>query len=105
MTRKFVLRIASIIILTISIIYFSDTFIKQYDAIKNISLDVYNFLWLIPASIVYSLQYILSAQAWKTLLASLGGQIRWIHTLRILLISQFAKYLPGNVARPRGDWV
>jgi uncharacterized membrane protein YbhN (UPF0104 family) len=51
---------------------------------------------LAGAPVAYIIGFLLTAIAWHLLLRAMGEKLPPVTAIRILLISQFAKYLPGN---------
>jgi len=54
------------------------------------------------ALVLYCATYLTGAKSWQLILRSLGNRLDYRGSLGILTISQFAKYLPGNVGHHFG---
>ena len=62
-----------------------------------------NVIWaLITLILLYMCLIPITALAWTWLLRGLGQRISYISTLAILAVTQFGKYMPGNVAQHIG---
>jgi hypothetical protein len=59
-------------------------------------------LWLLICAAIYPLTYALGAAIWCLLLRSMGAQLGFRRGLSICAVSQFGKYLPGNLAHHVG---
>jgi uncharacterized membrane protein YbhN (UPF0104 family) len=57
---------------------------------------------LLAACGIYILTYFTATLAWLFSYRALGIRLRALHALKIILLSQFAKYLPGNVGHHVG---
>lgn len=59
-------------------------------------------LAMIGLTLLYALLIPITAMAWALLLRGLGQSVSFVTTLSILAITQFGKYMPGNVAQHIG---
>jgi uncharacterized membrane protein YbhN (UPF0104 family) len=55
-------------------------------------------LWILVAIVIYSISHVTTSLAWPFALRALGEPIALTEGLKIGLIAQIGKYLPGNVA-------
>jgi len=82
--------------------YFVRAIAHHWEAISNISWDSLVWMSMGVALIIYTGTYSLTSYAWNCSLNVLGYPIPYRIALRILVLSQFAKYLPGNVGHHVG---
>lgn len=75
---------------------------EHWSGIRNIPLGAKAYGGMAAALALYSATYLTSAKSWQLLLHSLGSPLDYRRCLGILTISQFAKYLPGNVGHHFG---
>jgi uncharacterized membrane protein YbhN (UPF0104 family) len=86
----------------VSVIFFVRALSRHWGALSAIHWDSQLLLACVFSMLIYVSTYIISALAWQRILLALGGYLRAAHALRVLMLSQIAKYLPGNVAHHIG---
>jgi glycosyltransferase 2 family protein len=82
--------------------FFAHAVGKHWQAIRDIPLDATVYGSMAGALVLYCATYVTGAKSWQLILHSLGSRIDYRESLCILTISQFAKYLPGNVGHHFG---
>lgn len=82
--------------------FFFHALTKQWSGIRDISLSPRVYGGMAAALALYSATYVTSAKSWQLILRSLNNWLDYHSALSILTISQFAKYLPGNVGHHFG---
>ena len=75
---------------------------KHWSEIRDIPLDAGVYGGMAAALALYCATYLTGAKSWQLILRSLGSRLDYRRSLGILTISQFAKYLPGNVGHHFG---
>jgi uncharacterized membrane protein YbhN (UPF0104 family) len=98
-------RLLSIVGLLISfacILFFSRAIAHHWKAISDITWDSLAWISMIIALTMYVATYSLTAYAWNCSLRVLRHPIPYRIALRILALSQIAKYLPGNIGHHVG---
>ena len=75
---------------------------SHWDQIRAIPLDGRTAVSFALAVVLYAGTYLAAARSWQLVLRLLRASLGYRHALRILATSQFAKYLPGNVAHHVG---
>jgi uncharacterized membrane protein YbhN (UPF0104 family) len=76
--------------------------IENWVSIPKHLLDLEVLSRLVAASFFYIFTFIFTAIAWQIMLNALGENSRLSQLLTIILISQFAKYIPGNIGHHLG---
>lgn len=82
--------------------YFVRAIAHHWEAISSLSWDSLVWMSMGVALIIYTGTYSLTSYAWNCSLNILGYPTPYRIALRILVLSQFAKYLPGNVGHHVG---
>lgn len=75
---------------------------EHWSGIRDIPLGAKAYGGMAAALALYCATYLTGAKSWQLILRSLGSQLDYRGSLGILTISQFAKYLPGNVGHHFG---
>ena len=76
--------------------------IENWVSIPKYLLDLQVLSRLVAASFFYIFIFIFTAIAWQIMLNAVGANSRLSQILTIILISQFAKYIPGNIGHHLG---
>lgn len=77
-------------------IYFAIAISNHWQFLANAHWGYSTFLSLGVALLLYIVTYALASRAWQLSLAAIGKTMGFHEVARILMLSQFAKYLPGN---------
>lgn len=82
--------------------FFAISLSRHWQAISSIPL--HGRLWpaLAAATALYMLSYLFSAKSWQLVLRTAALPLGYLSAIRIVTISQFAKYIPGNVGHHIG---
>ena len=83
----------------VSTIYFLVALSEQWRVLPNKLLTTEAWPWIAVATLVYSACAVNSALAWQHLLRATGEKAAFRQVLRIWLLAQIAKYIPGNVGQ------
>jgi glycosyltransferase 2 family protein len=75
---------------------------KHWSGIRDIPLGTQVYGGMVAALALYCATYLTGAKSWQLVLHSLGNRLDYRESLGILTISQFAKYLPGNIGHHLG---
>lgn len=102
MKPRALLTIAGSILCIVSIVFFSGIVRRHWDSISSIEWDQSILRGNATALLLYIATYPVMALAWGLALRALGTSIPFPRRLRIVLLSQFGKYLPGNVGQHVG---
>jgi hypothetical protein len=54
-------------------------------------------LWLLPSFALLAVAALLELSIWRSLLASLGGHLRWRRAAETWFLSNIVRYIPGNI--------
>lgn len=82
--------------------YFAGTVATHWRSLAQIPMHAGIIAAVGVASLIYMASYMVSARAWQLSILSLSGTVPYLGAARILMLSQFAKYLPGNVGHHVG---
>lgn len=77
-------------------IYFAIAVSNHWQFLASTHWGYNTFLSLVLALLLYILTYALASRAWQLSLAATGKTVGFREAAQILMLSQFAKYLPGN---------
>ncbi len=83
-------------LVAITSIYFLNYLVENWSLFREQIVESQPIPTLIALSFCYMISYLVTSVAWYILLASFGEKPKALHTLNIILRSQFGKYLPGN---------
>lgn len=99
---KRLLTLTGLLVSLASALFFARAIAQHWGALSRVTLT--NTVWLSLASalVMYVATYPVVSFAWARSLKALGQPLRYLTAMRILLLSQFAKYLPGNVGHHVG---
>lgn len=75
---------------------------KHWSGIRDVPLGPHVYGGMAAALALYCATYLTGAKSWQLILRSLSSRLGYRESLGILAISQFAKYLPGNVGHHFG---
>lgn len=95
-------RIGGWLVAALAIGYFGNAAYHNFSAIPSFQPDARNFWMAALAVAAYGLSVPCAALGWRWLLAAAGRQLSYTSSLAILSLTQFAKYVPGNVANLLG---
>jgi hypothetical protein len=96
------LRYLGLAAFLLSGMFFIAALAQHWSAIEPLLGDGRLLLLLGPLAILGQLGFVLSATAFHSLLQGMGQPSRFSSALGILMVSQFTKYLPGNVVHHVG---
>lgn len=99
---KRVYVIAGVIITLLSAFYFVEAISKHWESLKSFKFGMLTLQAMFAAGLLYATTYLVSAATWQRALRFLGATLALGHSAAIILVSQFAKYLPGNVGHHVG---
>lgn len=102
MKARTLLTIAGSMLCVVSIVFFAGIAHRHWNSISGIEWDVPLLSGNAAALLLYTATYPVMALAWGLALRALGASITFPYRLRIVLLSQFGKYLPGNVGQHVG---
>ena len=102
MLVKFCIRVGALLIVLAATAYFLRTLATHYASMPPISLDRTTIGAMSAASGMYVCAFFMLAVGWLRLLRSCGQQTSLKTAVVVLGVSQFAKYLPGNVGHHVG---
>lgn len=94
--------IAGVLITLLSAFYFLQAIGKHWESLKSFEFGTLTLQSMVAAALLYAATYLISAATWQRALRYLGASLRFGHSAAIILVSQFAKYLPGNVGHHVG---
>lgn len=98
MTRQNWWRVAqvivSVVVLWLAGLRLWHQWIETNRADLHVSFDV---PWVLVASVVVLVTYLLLIEVWRAVLALSGSQLPWAPATRIWFVSNLGKYLPGKV--------
>lgn len=85
-----------------SLIFFARHLINHIDMMPALRWNGRTYLILFGSLAIYLLHLLLAAQGWRLILSALGSRVAFAATFPVFLISQFGKYIPGNIAHHLG---
>ncbi|GGD34289.1 lysylphosphatidylglycerol synthase domain-containing protein [Pseudoxanthomonas indica] len=94
--------IVGVILTLLSAFYFVQAIGKHWESLKSFEFGMLTLQAMIAAGVLYATTYLVSAATWQRALRFLGATLALGHSAAIILVSQFAKYLPGNVGHHVG---
>ena len=86
----------------LSLVYFFNTALRQISSFPQIYWSLITLINLLGAIILSAIVILIGGYAWFFLLRASGEPAKTIDTLVIFSLSQFARYIPGNVAHHAG---
>jgi len=101
-SKRRLIHLAGFILAAVALVYFGQTFLRYWRQASDALLDTRA---LIGGSVSLGLGvagYYLSAFAWIRICRALGLSIAPKTAIHIYFVSQFGKYLPGNIAQHAG---
>jgi hypothetical protein len=96
------LRWVGIVLTLVATGYFLLEIAEHASALKALSWQWSHAGTFIVAILLYASAHLIVPSGWYFLLRSAGETVRWQETAAIVLLSQIAKYIPGNVAQHIG---
>lgn len=84
------------------LVFFAEQLHEQWSRIRHIPLDLTLIAAVAAATCIYVATYVAATATWKCCLRVLRVPISFKAAARTVLLSQFAKYLPGNVGHHIG---
>lgn len=98
-------RTASLLGLLIGIVclaLFVRTAANHWEAFLALRLEEDVVLYLLLAAAAYLLTYLVSSRAWQLSLRTQDVRFPYLDSLKILLVAQIGKYIPGNIGQHIG---
>ncbi len=102
LNRNTLMHAVGSLLAIIALAYFVHTMLTYWAQASNLLLQAKVLLGALAALAALIIGYVLSALAWRQICVSLGAHLSAPATLRIYFVSQFGKYLPGNIAQHAG---
>jgi uncharacterized membrane protein YbhN (UPF0104 family) len=99
---KRLLTLTGLLVSLACALFFARAIAQHWGALSRVTLTHTAWLSLASALVIYVATYPVVSFAWSRSLKALGQPLRYLTAMRILLLSQFAKYLPGNVGHHVG---
>lgn len=84
-------------ILGITIFFLANTIINNWQNLLNIEFNRAVFIVILLSLIFNSLAHIFSAWVWTWILALFNCQLHGLSAIKIYLITNISKYIPGNI--------
>jgi uncharacterized membrane protein YbhN (UPF0104 family) len=100
MKRVYVIAGAAITLL--AAFYFARTAQQHWASIRALEFTARMGWTMVLAAVLLALTYGVTARTWQLALRYLGARLALVTAIGIVLVSQFAKYLPGNVGHHVG---
>ena len=95
-------RWGGVFLTIVAAVYFLDYALRNGSALISLDLDAPSLGLVAAAFGLYELIMVASAIAWLLLLRAVGEKPRVVDVLAVSLVSQFAKYVAGNIAHHVG---
>jgi len=89
-------------LMAVSLSYFIWFLIDNAESLSVVNWSSGMCLSLTGATAIYTIVLLLGACSWSIFLYGTGESVQFEDSFKIFLISQFAKYIPGNVAQYLG---
>ena len=84
------------------LLFFVGAVREHWDAFREISLSAGVLAGAVAAMVLYSCTYLTGAKSWQLVLRATDVRMDYRNSLGIITVSQFAKYIPGNVGHHLG---
>ena len=97
-----ILLIVGRLIAILAIFYFIKVFMTEMGRLPPLEFDIEKMIFLGVAIALFTLANIVVVYCWQLLLLSLGEEYSYKVLAPIFLVSQVAKYIPGNVSQHIG---
>ncbi len=81
----------------ISLSFIGKTIFSNGDAILNLKIYGFTWVWLLFGFLVSTLSLFVNAIAWKSLLNWLGYRPKELHLIPLFISSNLLKYIPGGI--------
>jgi hypothetical protein len=91
-------QVAGLLLVITASIYFFIYLIENWSKLPANIFELKQIPTLLAVTFCYLSCFLITSKAWYTLLYSVGEKPKLLPLLKIILLSQFAKYLPGNFA-------
>ncbi|PJZ26611.1 hypothetical protein CH352_04735 [Leptospira hartskeerlii] len=102
MNKKKIKFILTLLFVCISLGFFTFYLFRNYQNLPNIHWNVRTFLVSALSLCIYTANILIGGIIWFVLLKDYGAKMEWKEALGIISVSQFGKYLPGNVGQHVG---
>ncbi|PKA15931.1 hypothetical protein CH363_10495 [Leptospira haakeii] len=102
MNKKRIKFILTLLFVCISFGFFAFYLYRNYQNLPYIHWNAQTVLVSVLALFIYTGNFLIAGTIWFILLKDYGAKIEWKETLRIISVSQFGKYLPGNIGQHVG---
>lgn len=79
--------------------FFALSLQRSWHAITAVPWSIALIAYAVPTLLLYLATHALAAGAWQCALRALDGRLSYTNAAGIMLVSQFAKYAPGNVGQ------
>lgn len=99
---KRLLALAGLLISLVCVWFFARAIAQHWGVLSRVVLTHAVWMTLTLALVVYVATYFVASFAWSRSLKAMAQPLTFFAAMRILLLSQFAKYLPGNVGHHVG---
>ncbi|HAV12751.1 MAG TPA: hypothetical protein DCX06_04535 [Opitutae bacterium] len=86
----------------VALLYFGFKFKDQIQEAMPLLLESNNLIWCGVGALAVSIQMACAGLAWQRILVAMGISIPSLDAIRILFVSQFARYIPGNIGHHLG---
>lgn len=91
------IRLLSLIISLLAGVYFVKFSIDNLDKLPSLDWDIPQVMVILGSLLIWILIVLIGAIIWKIILSGFYIAIDWRDCLKIFGVSQFGKYLPGNI--------
>lgn len=95
-------RYIGVVIVIFCLAFFAKYLIENFNKLPKINWGVYTWSSLVLVIVIYTCNHLLGNLAWAKLIRSTGESLSLKNAIIIFSLSQFAKYIPGNVAQHIG---
>ena len=85
------------IITFICLIFLGYSIYENFESLSNQRINTEELLWLLLAIIFSSLSVIINAYAWKLLINNIGCCSNRVNIIKLFLVTNIYKYLPGGI--------
>jgi len=100
---KFLAYLGGTALLILSLVYVGASIIRNWGSVEQARL--HSIPWLLAAMAIYAISHLTTGLSWPLAIRQLGQRISVRDGLRIGLVAQIGKYLPGNIAHYAGRGV
>ena len=99
---QFCYKLSALVITLLSVLYFTQAVMRHFNEIPDLKWGIISILIAFVCINLVVISIAVGGIVWRILLFDRDVKVHWLKILVIFFITQFAKYLPGNVGHHVG---